>query len=199
MKTPIISFLASNRGTAAINVIGAINSWRIISEVGVVICNNKNAPIVRWCNDNAINVSIISSKTNPFDEDKTIYNKLSLVKTDLVVLSGYRKLVNNIVLRGYENRILNMHSSLLPNHSNLFGDDIYKRNQLGQVPSANVYIVTDREGCRSVLSQISVLKEGRQREAESKLYIDAINEILPKLMEVELAKIKYENWINSVI
>jgi phosphoribosylglycinamide formyltransferase-1 len=196
MKTPIISFLASNRGTSAMNVIGAINSWRIISEVGVVICNNKNAPIVQWCNDNAINVSIISNKTNPFDEDKTIYNKLSLVKTDLVVLSGYSKLVNNIVLRGYENRILNMY----------FSNPVLESND--KVTGATVHIVTDREGCRNILSRSSVLVKDNDdirsltnacRDAESELYIDVINEILPKLMEVERAKIKYENWINSVI
>jgi phosphoribosylglycinamide formyltransferase-1 len=208
MKTPIISFLASNGGTAARDVIKAINSWKILAEVGVVICNNKNAPIVQWCNDNDINVSVISSKTNPLDEDKSVYNKLFSVKTNLVVLSGYRKHINNIVLSGYENRILNIHPSLLPKHGNMYGDDIYKSvlESKDKVTGVTVHIVTDEYDSGPILKQNLVLVRDNDdvqslgdacRATESELYIGVINDLLPKLMEVELARIKYENWINQ--
>jgi phosphoribosylglycinamide formyltransferase-1 len=208
MKTPIISFLASDGGTAARDVIGAINSWRIVAEVGVVICNNKNAPIVQWCHDNDINISIISSKTNPLNEDKTIYNKLSSFKTDLVVLSGYRKHVSDIVLRGYKNRILNIHPSLLPKHGNMYGDDIYKSvlESKDKVTGVTVHIVTDEYDSGPILSQNLVLVRDNDdvqslgdacRATESELYIGVINDLLPKLMEVESVRIKYENWINQ--
>lgn len=208
MKTPIISFLASDAGTAARDVIGAINSWRIVAEVGVVICNNKNAPIVQWCHDNDINISIISSKTNPLNEDNTIYNKLSSFKTDLVVLSGYRKHVSDIVLSGYENRILNIHPSLLPKHGNMYGDDIYKSvlESKDKVTGVTVHIVTDEYDSGPILSQNLVLVRDNDdvqslgdacRATESELYIGVINDLLPKLMEVESVRIKYENWINQ--
>jgi phosphoribosylglycinamide formyltransferase-1 len=208
MKTPIISFLASDGGTAARDVIGAINSWRIVAEVGVVICNNKDALIVQWCHDNGINVSIISGKTNLHDEDNAIFNKLKSVATDLVVLSGYRKHVNNIVLNGYENRILNIHPSLLPKHGNMFGDDIYKSvlESKDKVTGVTVHIVTDEYDSGPILKQNLVLVRDNDdvqslgdacRATESELYIGVINEILPRLMEVESVRTKYENWINQ--
>jgi phosphoribosylglycinamide formyltransferase-1 len=90
----------------------------------------------------------------------------------------------------------------------MFGDDIYKSvlESKDKVTGVTVHIVTDEYDSGPILKQNLVLVRDNDdvqslgdacRATESELYIGVINDLLPKLMEVELPRIKYENWINQ--
>ena len=125
-----ISFLASHGGSAAKHIISAIRENIIVAEVGLVITNNRNSDIYRWCKDDAIEVIHISGSTHPVEteNDRAIRQQLLAVETDLIILSGYMKKIGPITLECYANKILNIHPSLLPRHGGkgLYGDRVHE-------------------------------------------------------------------------
>ena len=125
-----ISFLASHGGSAAKHIITAIRKGNLDAQIGVVITNNRNSEIYHWCTENAVEVTYLSGKTHPLEEEKdnAIYQKLLAAGTNLIVLSGYMKKIGPITLSEYSNKILNIHPSLLPKHGGkgLFGDKVHE-------------------------------------------------------------------------
>src|SRR5690606_11630669 len=112
----IISFLASHGGSSAKALIAAMRDGRLAAEPGIVITNNRDAPILHWCLDHDMNVRHISSKTHRGDAnaDEAIGTVLHNAGTDLVICSGYMKPVGPLTLAAFDGRILNIHPALLP-------------------------------------------------------------------------------------
>lgn len=191
MKT--ISFLASHGGSAAKQIIGAINCGIIHAKVGMVITNNRNAEIYRWCCENNIKIEYISTLTHSDEQQKdaAICAALNKVATDLVILSGYMKIIGPLTLAHYQNRILNIHPSLLPRHGGkgLFGDLVHQSviNSGDTESGATVHFVTERYDEGPIIAQQTVtiapnetalsLKQ-KVQSIEGELYITAINQLL---------------------
>ena len=190
MKT--ISFLASHGGSAAKAVIKAIESKSLIENVGIVITNNHNSEIYDWCLKNNVSVFHVSGKTHPNEiaKDKEIFNLLSKANTDLVVLSGYMKKIGPMCLSAYENKIMNIHPSLLPAHGGkgMFGDKVHKSVlQSGDKQSgATVQLINAEYDEGPIITQqivkvldsdtIETLKK-RVQSIEGNLYITAIKKM----------------------
>lgn len=190
-RRPVLSFMASENGSAARRVIDAIYSGDIIADVGMVISNNLNAPIVNWCDKNGVSVQIISSKTNPLNEDRELCRTLKHINTDLLCLSGYRKKIGPVMLDGFNKRILNIHPSLLPNHGGqgMYGDVIHASvlKSKANITGVTIHIVNENYDEGHIVSQIEVpvMKSdtvmslgNRVRNAEPALYIETIQKVL---------------------
>lgn len=125
-----ISFLASHGGSTAKHIIAAINAKQLDAETGLLVTNNRDSEIYRWCLENSIQVSCINGQTHPIEKhkDEAIYSLLKSAGTDFIVLSGYMKKIGPVTLSGYSNRILNIHPSLLPRHGGqgLYGDKVHE-------------------------------------------------------------------------
>ena len=125
-----ISFLASHGGSAAQYIIAAMRAGQLDAQPGLLITNNQNSEIYQWCQEHAIDVTCISTKTHPLDEDRdgAIDSALKAAGTDFIVLSGYMKKIGPLTLSGYANKILNVHPSLLPRHGGqgLYGDKVHE-------------------------------------------------------------------------
>jgi phosphoribosylglycinamide formyltransferase 1 len=188
-----ISFLASHGGSAAKQIIDAIAREIINARVGVIITNNRNAEIYRWCNKHNIQVAYISTQTHPEEEQKdaAICAALNDVKTDLVILSGYMKIIGPLTLTHFHNRILNIHPSLLPRHGGkgLFGDSVHQSViDSGETESgATVHFVTEHYDEGPIVAQQKVMLSPNEtvpslkhkvQSIEGDLYIAAINKIL---------------------
>lgn len=187
-----ISFLASHGGSAAKEVIKAIESSCLNAKLGVVITNNLDSDIYEWCMTNDVHVSCISGNTHPdeIEKDKEIHNALSKVNTDLVVLSGYMKKIGPISLSAYKNKILNIHPSLLPAHGGqgMFGDRVHLSVlQSGDKQSgATVQVINEEYDEGPIVTQeivqvlendtVETLKK-RVQSVEGKLYIRAIRKM----------------------
>lgn len=125
-----ISFLASHGGTSAKHIITAIDNNQLSAEIGILITNNQDSDIYRWCQEHNIQLCYLSGKTHPCEIqlDKAIHQQLLSAGTELIVLSGYMKKIGPITLNQYSNKILNIHPSLLPKHGGkgLFGDRVHQ-------------------------------------------------------------------------
>jgi len=190
MKT--ISFLASHGGSAAKTVIQAIQSEEVNATIGIIITNNRDSEIYQWCIENKVKVFHVSGKTHANDDkkDKAVCDLLTSSNTDLVVLSGYMKKIGAITLTSFENKILNIHPSLLPAHGGkgMFGDRVHQSVlESGDKESgATVQLINSEydEGPIIIQQTVRVLENDtlatlkkRVQAIEGSLYIEAIKKL----------------------
>jgi len=188
-----ISFLASHGGSAARQIIRAMEDGRIPARTGLVITNNRDSVIYQWCLNHDIEVRHISSATHPDvdAEDSAILAALQAAGTGLVVLSGYMKRIGPKTLAAYAGRMLNIHPSLLPAHGGAghYGDRVHAAVLAAgeSISGATVHQVTERydEGPILLQRQVPVLPDdtidtlrARVQAVEGPLYVEAIQHYL---------------------
>lgn len=191
----IISFLASHGGSSARAIIRAIREGELAAEVGIVITNNRDSNIFRWCLDNAVPVHHISSKSHHGEEnaDSAIHSALQEAGSDLVVLSGYMKKVGATTLAAFPDKILNIHPALLPRHGGQgkYGDHVHAEVlAAGDTESgATVHIINAAYDEGPIILQQSVpvmpgdtveVLRARVQAVEPDLYIRAVRLMIDK-------------------
>jgi len=188
-----ISFLASHGGSSARHIIRAIHSKKLAAEIGIVVANNRDSVIYRWCHDNDIDVFYISAKTHPnsAEKDQAMYEALSAAGTDIIVLSGYMKKVGAVTLSAYTNKILNIHPSLLPRHGGkgLYGDKVHEAVLLSgdRESGATVQFVNAEYDEGPIIAQRKITicshetpqsLKAKVQAIEGELYLSSIQKIL---------------------
>ena len=112
-----IAVCVSGGGTNLQAIIDAVENGTITNtEISVVISNNKNAYALERAKNHKIEGICISPKDY---ESRTAFNKAFLEKldsyeVDLVVLAGFLVVIPPEMIAKYENRIINIHPSLIP-------------------------------------------------------------------------------------
>ncbi len=108
-----IGFLASHNGSAAKAISIACQSGRLNATPKILISNNNASNAILWAKDLGLQTCIVNAKsTNDVDgEIASLFLKNSV---DIVVCSGYMKLVGSKTISSVEGRILNVHPALLP-------------------------------------------------------------------------------------
>ena len=66
-------------------------------EIDIVITNNPDSPVVKFCKENGLDCQVIDHKNfgNRTDHDAAIMSVLDGIGVDLVVLGGYKRLIKN--------------------------------------------------------------------------------------------------------
>lgn len=115
MPKPIIAILISGRGSNMLALLDAIRAGRLEAEAAVVISNIESAAGLVKARDLGVETLVISHKNRTREEhDCEIVTELKRRDVDLVCLAGYMRLLGSFFVRSFENRILNIHPSLLP-------------------------------------------------------------------------------------
>lgn len=102
-----IAVLVSGSGTNLQAIIDACEKNEINGKVKVVISNRKKAYGLERAKNHNINALWIK------DEDEII-KTLQEEKIELIVLAGYLAIVSEKLINLYENKIINIHPSLIP-------------------------------------------------------------------------------------
>lgn len=91
---------------------GEIKNGRIVC----VISSNPKAYALERAKNNGIDTEVIRRKDYAeFDEyDKALTELLQSKKADAVVLAGFMTILGTRVIKSFENRIINIHPSLIP-------------------------------------------------------------------------------------
>lgn len=91
---------------------GEIKNGRIVC----VISSNPNAYALERAKNNGIDTEVIRRRDYAeFDEyDKALTELLQSKNTDVVVLAGFMTILGTRVIKAFENRIINIHPSLIP-------------------------------------------------------------------------------------
>ena len=83
-------------------------------DVGLIITNNSNAPVIQKAYTHGIPCEVINERLYPGSVTQTILKKLGEHEIDLIVLAGYMKMLDDALIERYKKRIVNSHPSLLP-------------------------------------------------------------------------------------
>lgn len=115
MKNIVV--LVSGGGTNLQALIDAQNRGEIKNgKITCVISSNPNAYALERAKSNGIDTSVIKRKDYDAFEDYDIAltNLIKSKNADLVVLAGFMTILGKTVIKSFENRIINIHPSLIP-------------------------------------------------------------------------------------
>ena len=111
-----IAILASGNGSNFEHIVKSIEKKQLDAEISILIVNNPNCLAIKKAIKYDIPYTIINHKDcNSRDEhDKLIINKLTKQGIELVVMAGWMRIVGDELINTYNNRLINIHPSLLP-------------------------------------------------------------------------------------
>lgn len=116
-----IGILISGRGSNMVAIVDAVKSGEIpASEIAVVISDKPNAAGLEKARERRVDTLVIERKGRTREEhDAEIIAELKKRGIELVCLAGYMRLLSRDFIRAFENRIVNIHPSLLPSFPGL--------------------------------------------------------------------------------
>lgn len=112
-----VGVCVSGGGTNLQAIIDRVNDGTIQNaSIEVVISNNKNAYALERAKQNGIRAEVLSPRD--FDNREAFHeafmNLLDSCELDLVVLAGFLVILPPQLFEKYENRVINIHPSLIP-------------------------------------------------------------------------------------
>lgn len=119
-----IAVLVSGGGTNLQSIIDAVNSKELNCSIEMIISSKDNVHSLDRAKANNIKSHVISRKEYGSEQSNKI---LELVdgNVDLIVLAGYLSILDGEILNRFENKIINIHPSLIPSFC---GDKMYGLN-----------------------------------------------------------------------
>jgi phosphoribosylglycinamide formyltransferase-1 len=175
-------------------ILDAIGEGRLDADAAVVISNVESAPGLTRARERGVETVVISHRGLTREEhDNKIVAELERRGVSLVCLAGYMRLLGPFFVRAFENRILNIHPSLLP----AFPGIDAQRQALDhgvKVTGCTVHLVDDQLDHGPIVMQraIEVLDDdtvetlsNRILQQEHRIYPEAIARVLSEGFRVE--------------
>ncbi len=154
-----IAVFASGTGSNFINIVDKISQFKLNAEVVLLVSNNPGSGSVKFAIKNNINVEIINKFRCKDENNINLKYKLSLKenKIDLILLAGFMKKIPVDIIKIYENKILNIHPSLLPDYGGkgFYGMNVHNAvfNSKDKFSGATVHYVNERYDKGPILIQ----------------------------------------------
>ena len=125
-----LGFFASHGGSNMQSIIDSCKSGKLNADPCAVISNNSvSYALVRAQLENIPNFHI-SSKDYPDNNDlnNKLIETLDLYGVNILVLAGYMKQVDDIIIDHFNGRVLNIHPALLPKFGGkgMYGMNVHK-------------------------------------------------------------------------
>ena len=111
-----VGVLISGRGTNLQALIDAEHRGELDGSIVLVISNKQAAQGLQRAHTAGIETRTVTKSEFPIREehDSRIVQILQEFNVDLVVLAGYMRILTETFLSAFNNRIINVHPSLLP-------------------------------------------------------------------------------------
>ena len=100
-----IIFISGN-GSNLQNIIDNIKSNYLKMDIALVISNNSEAKGLRRAKENEIETLVINTSDNYIDD---LLNVMNNYKVDLIILSGFMKILPKVLIEKYYGKIINVH------------------------------------------------------------------------------------------
>ena len=189
MQKTRIAVLVSGGGTNLQALIDAQHSGIIKSgEISLVVSNKSNAYALTRAENANIKTAVIEKKGNPFFEEQLI-EKLDSEKIDIIVLAGFMCILSEKFTRHFENRIINVHPSLIPSFcgEGFYGLKVHEAalNYGVKVTGATVHFVNEiTDGGKIIMQKAVSIQDGDTPEIlQKRVMQEAEWIILPEAVE----------------
>ena len=188
-----VAVLVSGGGTNLQAILDAADSGKITNtEIRVVISNNEGAYALERAKNYGTEALLLSPKSFETREEfnQKLLEALKERDIDLVVLAGYLVVVPPCVIKEYENRIINIHPSLIPSFcgKGCYGLHVHEKALARgvKVSGATVHFVDDGTDTGPIILQKAV--EVRQGDTPKELQLRVMQEaewvIMPKAIDL---------------
>ena len=194
-----IAVLVSGGGTNLQALIDARKSGIIKSgELSLVISNNPEAYAIERAENANIPAVIVSKKECGSQEafEEKMLDVLHQYGIDMIVLAGFMNILTASFIREYENRIINVHPSLIPAFcgKGYYGLRVHEAALAYgvKVTGATVHFVNEiPDGGKIILQKsVSIKKDETAESLQQRVMRQAEWKILPRAVEIVANQLK---------
>ena len=149
MKNIVI--LISGRGS---NMQAIVNAAIPNARIAAVLSNSATAAGLAWAAERGISTDSLNHKDFPsrLDFDQAMMEKIDAYQPDLVVLAGFMRILTPEFCAHYQNRLINIHPSILPAFTGLHTHE--RALEAGcRVAGCTIHFVTPELDCGPIISQ----------------------------------------------
>jgi len=171
-----VAIFISGSGSNMVKLIKAMQSGLIDAIPVIVISNSKTATGIQKALELQVTPIVISNE--PFNGDSTsfetaIHNVLIQHKVDIICLAGFMRILTHSFIKKWNNKILNIHPSLLPKYKGL---KTHQRalNAGDSHGGCSVHIVTSELDDGPILGQkaVAILPNDTSKDLSARVLIE---------------------------
>lgn len=191
-----IAILGSTNGNSSQGLLELCKTNQNIS-IELIMTDRANAGIIEKAKQNKINYVYLKRKNDEF-----LYNLLKLYEIDYIFLIGYMKIISPILVNRFENKIINVHPSLLPKYGGGMDLDVHQKviDAKEEISGCTVHFVTNKLDEGPIICQkecrVDTKDKNELKQKIQKLESEALVETVLKLVE---NKITYESSGVSIL
>lgn len=143
-----ISVFVSGRGSNLRAIHAAVQRGELEARLRLVISNRSDSPALDFGRTIGAETASLAD-TAPGSEEETarILELLQHVETEFIVLAGYMRMIPEVVVRRYHQRIVNIHPALLPSFGGkgMYGHKVHEAVLAAgvKVSGATVHLVNE--------------------------------------------------------
>lgn len=180
-----IGVLVSGGGTNLQSVIDNIESGKINGQIKVVISNKESAYGLERARKHGIKAIYLNG-------EKEIIEELKNNDVDLVVLAGFLKILSHDFTRAFENKIINIHPSLIPSFcgKGYYGIKVHEAAiEYGvKVSGATVHFVDENTDTGAIIMQktVNVLPDDSAQDLQKRVLCvehEILSQVIAKFCE----------------
>lgn len=180
-----IGVLVSGGGTNLQSVIDNIESGKINGQIKVVISNKESAYGLERARKHGIKAIYLNG-------EKEIIEELKNNDVDLVVLAGFLKILSHDFTRAFENKIINIHPSLIPSFcgKGYYGLKVHEAAvEYGvKVSGATVHFVDENTDTGAIIMQktVNVLPDDSAQDLQKRVLCvehEILSQVIAKFCE----------------
>lgn len=125
MKQQNIVIFASGEGTNAAKCMEYFKNNSIINIVAL-ITNNPDSGAITYAKNHSINSFVFDN--NAFKDGHSLAKKLRSLDTHYIILAGFLRKIPQNIIDLFEERIINIHPSLLPKYGGkgMYGEHVHR-------------------------------------------------------------------------
>ena len=193
-----IAVFASGGGTDFQSIIDA-NEKDKFCDIVYLIASKDGIGAIDRAQKHGINTAVFAKKDYP--EIEKLYAELTYLlnmnRVDYIVLAGWLKIIPESFIKNFEDRIINIHPSLIPAFcgSGMYGLNVHKAvlEYGAKVSGCTVHFVNEVPDGGAIIAQTAVeVKEGDTPESLQSRILEKEHELLPycvkKLCEGKIKK-----------
>lgn len=193
-----IGVLISGGGTNLQSIIDGIEAGEINGKISVIISNREDAYGLKRGEKHNIKSVYLSNKGLTQEEyDKKLLEIFKEENVDLIILAGFLKILGREFIKEYENKIINIHPSLIPSFcgEGYYGLKVHKTvlNYGAKVSGATTHFVNEEADAGPIIMQacVDVLDDDtpsdlqkRVLQVEHKILVESVKLFCQDKLEV---------------
>ena len=182
-----LGVLASGNGSNFEYIVKSIQNKQLNAEVSILIVNNPNCLAIKKAIKYDIPFVIINHRdcNSRIEHDNLIINKLEELSVELVIMAGWMRIVGEKLINKFNNRIINIHPSLLPSFKGV--DAIQQAMDNGvTITGCSVHYVQKEVDSGSIIIQAAVPLKKQDSKDTLKKRIQGMEHII---LPIAIAKV----------